>query len=109
MKKEKKAWVKLTNGFVKNLTSKSERYFEHDFDCPGLSLKIEPYYKTFDGLEKQGIKTWIWRYRPPGKKVQTITIGRLEYLSPDKARKRVKDLQNKHLSGKAPIAEKNKW
>jgi len=109
MKKEMKARVKLTNGFVKNLTSKSVRYFEHDFDCPGLSLKIEPIYKDKFGEEKQGIKTWIWRYRPPGKSVQTITIGRLEHLSIDKARKRVKGLQYKHLTGKDPIAEKNKW
>ena len=110
MKRLKKARVKITNGYANKLKSKAKRYVEHDIDCPGLSLKVEPFKeKRINGITSliDGPKTWIWRYRPQGKVVQTITIGRLEHYSPDKARVKVKTLQNKHSLGKDPIEEKN--
>tara|TARA_Y100000294_G_scaffold83411_1_gene78306 strand:+ start:411 stop:1799 length:1389 start_codon:yes stop_codon:yes gene_type:complete len=101
--------INLTPGYVNKLVSKVERYFVADSECPGLSLKIEPVRKDKKGKEHQGRKTWVWNYRPKGKNPTHITLGRLEHLSPDKARRKVKSLQGKHVSGKDPVEEKNKW
>ena len=106
MKVEK---IKLTPGYVNDLKSRSETYYKADTLCPGLLVKVRPIFKDKKGIEQQGRKSFVWRYRPKGKSPTETTLGRVEYLSPDKARRKVKSLQGKHISGKDPIEEKNKW
>ena len=106
MKVEK---IKLTPGYVNDLKSQSETYYKADTLCPGLLVKVRPIFEDKKGIEHQGRKSFVWRYRPKGKSPTETTLGRVEYLSPDKARRKVKSLQGKHISGKDPIEEKNKW
>ena len=101
--------VKLTPGYVSDLKSKSETYYEADILCPGLLVRVRPIFKDKKGNEHQGRKSFVWRYRPKGKSPTEMTLGRVEYLSPDKARRKVKSLQGKHLAGKDPVEERNKW
>ena len=104
MKVEK---IKLTPGYVNDLKSRSETYYKADTLCPGLLVKVRPFFKDKNGNEHQGRKSFVWRYRPKGKSPTEMTLGRVEYLSPDKARRKVKSLQGKHASATNKYTRRN--
>ena len=101
--------VKLTPGYINKISSRSEKYFISDSLCPGLAIRVQPIWKNKKGEEQQGKKVWVWHYRPRGKESTRMTLGRTEHLSPAEARRKVRSLQGKHVSGKDPVEEKNKW
>ena len=65
--KEKTIKINLTPGYVNNLSSKSQRYYVADTLCPGLVLRVLPIWKDKKGIEHQGRKSFVWRYRTKGK------------------------------------------
>ena len=91
--------INLTPGFCRDLKSKDKKYHVHDLNCPGLWLRVLP----------TGFKTWYYHYRPRGKDVVFIKLGRLEMLNPSQARTRAKEIQGDIVKGNDPIERRKKW
>ena len=72
--------VKLTNKLVEEYKSnpfgadgkQGKPYAIHEESKPGLSLKVRQTWKDKFGEEAQGIKSWIFRYRPRSSDNQNI-------------------------------------
>ena len=91
--------INLTPGYCRDLPTKDKRYFVKDCNCPGLWLQILP----------TGFKTWYYRYRPKGKEMAFVKLGRFEMLNPSQARTRAKEIQGDIVKGNDPIERRKKW
>ena len=71
--------VKLTNKLVEEYKSNpftaedkmGKPYWIHEKTKPGLSLKVRQTWKDKFGEENQGIKSWVFRYRPDPRIIKT--------------------------------------
>ena len=111
--------VKLTNKLVEEYKSNpftaedkpGKLYAIHEETKPGLSLTIRPTWKDRSGKENQGVKSWIFRYRPrssDNKNTKDFRLGSVINMNLAQAKKEVDKIKVKLAKGIEPSIEKQK-
>jgi len=94
--------IKLTRRSVAAIEPSSVRMFYWDTDLAGFGLRVEP----------TGRKSWVVDYRPGagGRNVvkRRLTLGTVQELSPEDARKRAADILAAVRLGSDPVLERKK-
>lgn len=79
----------ITPHLIASLKPRKEEYTLHDARCDGLAIRIQP----------SGAMAWVTWHRASGK-TRRITLGKLDALTPEEARK----LQRKTVATAGHIA-----
>lgn len=88
---------RITKTLIASSKPAEKRYFVWDDQPPGFGLAVQP----------TGAKSYVFQYRTPQGRTRRMTIGAVNAMTPDGARKRANVLSAKVKNeGQDPLAEK---